>query len=985
VVNRIFKTQSKLILIISLASWLIFILPSLQASAQWPPFGFYLTPTYEDGRITYNIRLSSRVDWTMSDVTVKIPLPPGTRFLEANAPPTTSVDFDGEEITFFTSTIHRPVRDISFVVEVIDPTITVFPLSAWISWEGDQPGEYLIDEKFDITRQPLDWPGAPRSALQLDVKAVVSDDNIITYSIYPENVDWRRMWDLKINVPIPEGTTFLEAKAPPPFVTDFDGREVSFFVIELERWTEVNPLEFKISTTNVASPFVVTHAWAGWKNVKGLQEQTVTGDIVVQPHIPEQVVVSDVVGDVPMPNYDVTSISPQVDGADLKVAFYLAGDIGLIDDPVEYMFYIDQDCHSDSGTYRKGLGAEHILRYRHNKGKADLRSWDTEKKRWGKAVDIKSLIGGQMVAMWVPLDLLDNSGQFCWIGQARNTTKIFIPNPPTEWAPNLSDLRLTQYELTHYTPQTNREVDLEPTPAVESISEKRYLIQIGEEWQYLKGYGEASYPTTAWQQVNYDDTGWFSGPTGIGYGDGDDTTELDDMRNNYVSIYMRHKFSVLDPDQVQSLTLEIDYDDGFIAYLNGTEVAQRNISDDDGPILYNTQAETHHEAGSGENIDITSFIGLLSGENVLVIQGFNDKRHGSDFSISPALSGEYAEIITNKPVTNSLAFENNSADPIYYGETTSEMTTPLTHTITGIRGKLAVPILNDQNYDVYVFSLPDGQEITRISNARQPHIRIDGQRMLVNHEGNGVENVYEYDFVEWTEQQVSDAPQDWYPFYDTWGNRVVYGNDELAVGSDGLRHSYLFVQCGLLPPHEESEQRCKNIPQFGILVPAGQSREIWGTHPVWTSSDMIAYKGCNSWAGFSACGIYIVPAASTKGFSDGFIPRQLTKDTSDIPADTKGDLIAFTSRRDGDWEVYVMDLNGMNLRNLSTSQESNDGLPTISPDGQWVAFVSDRGGQWSVWAVPTGGGQTEKLFDLPDTPWGSDDLSWTNERISWGP
>jgi Tol biopolymer transport system component len=80
-----------------------------------------------------------------------------------------------------------------------------------------------------------------------------------------------------------------------------------------------------------------------------------------------------------------------------------------------------------------------------------------------------------------------------------------------------------------------------------------------------------------------------------------------------------------------------------------------------------------------------------------------------------------------------------------------------------------------------------------------------------------------------------------------------------------------------------------------------------------------------------------------------------------------------------------MDLNGMGLRNLSNNQEANDGLPTISPDGQWVAFVSDRDGQWGIWVVPTEGGQAEKLFDLPNIPWGSDDLVWTNERISWGP
>jgi TolB protein len=97
-------------------------------------------------------------------------------------------------------------------------------------------------------------------------------------------------------------------------------------------------------------------------------------------------------------------------------------------------------------------------------------------------------------------------------------------------------------------------------------------------------------------------------------------------------------------------------------------------------------------------------------------------------------------------------------------------------------------------------------------------------------------------------------------------------------------------------------------------------------------------------------------------------------------------LIAFTSQRDGDWEAYIMDSNGGNVRNVSNSPTSNDGLPTISPDGQWIAFVSDKGGLWAVWAAPASGGPAQKLFDLPDQdPWGEDDRNWLNERISWGP
>lgn len=48
------------------------------------------------------------------------------------------------------------------------------------------------------------------SSLQLEARATVADD-VITYTIYPTRIDGRRMWDLKINVAIPEGTTFLSA------------------------------------------------------------------------------------------------------------------------------------------------------------------------------------------------------------------------------------------------------------------------------------------------------------------------------------------------------------------------------------------------------------------------------------------------------------------------------------------------------------------------------------------------------------------------------------------------------------------------------------------------------------------------------------------------------------------------------------------------------------------------------------------------------
>lgn len=60
--------------------------------------------------------------------------------------------------------------------------------------------------------------------------------------------------------------------------------------------------------------------------------------------------------------------------------------------------------------------------------------------------------------------------------------------------------------------------------------------------------------------------------------------------------------------------------------------------------------------------------------------------------------------------------------------------------------------------------------------------------------------------------------------------------------------------------------------------------------------------------------------------------------------------IAFTSMRTGDNDIYMMEINGKNLQNL-TNHLANDFSPAFSPDGQWMAYVSNRDGRSGIYLM----------------------------------
>jgi TolB protein len=70
--------------------------------------------------------------------------------------------------------------------------------------------------------------------------------------------------------------------------------------------------------------------------------------------------------------------------------------------------------------------------------------------------------------------------------------------------------------------------------------------------------------------------------------------------------------------------------------------------------------------------------------------------------------------------------------------------------------------------------------------------------------------------------------------------------------------------------------------------------------------------------------------------------------------------IAFASRRDGNWEIYVMDEAGRDQRRL-TKRDVEDRFPLWSPDHRQIAFCSQVGGTWELWVMDSDGTRQRRL------------------------
>ncbi|MFZ0818466.1 MAG: protein kinase [Candidatus Acidiferrales bacterium] len=170
----------------------------------------------------------------------------------------------------------------------------------------------------------------------------------------------------------------------------------------------------------------------------------------------------------------------------------------------------------------------------------------------------------------------------------------------------------------------------------------------------------------------------------------------------------------------------------------------------------------------------------------------------------------------------------------------------------------------------------------------------------------------------------------------------------------------IFAAIQVATPGKESEAH---------LVSAGNQNRDGDNGLAWTPDGKIVYTSVHN-------GRYDLWEMSTEGAT----PQRLTNNGASPLAvsptvSLRGGFIAFAQWKPGESNIWRMDMDGSNLKQLDESNGSFS--PAISPDGRWVVFNQSQGGKAVLMKVSSEGGPASQLTDYPSGgPSVSPDRKW---------
>lgn len=418
------------------------------------------------------------------------------------------------------------------------------------------------------------------------------------------------------------------------------------------------------------------------------------------------------------------------------------------------------------------------------------------------------------------------------------------------------------------------------TTLVDDATPMRYLAPVN------------SSTDAVWRMTEYNDSAWALGTAGIGYeaspGSANNFTSLIDVNvpGTTTTAYTRFTFNVADPTAFNTLNLGMIYDDGFVAYLNGSLIASANAP---GSLGYNSIATGQRGdevvLAGYVNFDVTNKLGdLRQGVNVLAIHALNQSG-SSDMLMIPRLTGGVAEVVTPIVVgyfqtptpgtPNGQLFTGIVEDTafsvdrgFYSAPFNLEISTPTVGATIVYTTNGSAPAV-DANLNIVNGMLYTGPLlINKTSNVRAAAFKLGYAPTNVDTQTY----IFTSDVIQQTQQSALNAG-----FPATWGGRAAdYGMDPDVIGPNDL---FGGVYAALI------QDSLKAIPTLSLTLdnadffgPSGIYSNVGGEGVAWerpTSAELIYADGTE---GFQIDAGLRIHGAASRSLSKKNALRLLFKD-----------------------------------------------------------------------------------------------------------
>ncbi|MFQ5612483.1 MAG: FHA domain-containing protein [Anaerolineae bacterium] len=320
-------------------------------------------------------------------------------------------------------------------------------------------------------------------------------------------------------------------------------------------------------------------------------------------------------------------------------------------------------------------------------------------------------------------------------------------------------------------------------------------------------------------------------------------------------------------------------------------------------------------------------------------------------------------VAEDTPTAEAVAAVTASPTPAAAGPTPTATRPPISAPRTvpqaSLQGTIAYPAFQGTTYDLYLGDVASGESRLYRNEASQPAFSPDGARIAFHSWSGSSRGLVTASSGGGQEFLITNFLEDQLPTWSPDGSTILF----LSRRTGGRQSELYRTQAAVDFLNSEAQML------------------IEGEYPAWGANGQIAFKG---W-GNTAFGLRLASADLAN------IDNLTLADEDTAPAlSPDGKQVAFMARREDNWDVYLVNVDGSGLKRLTTDP-AMDGLPAWSPDGNVIAFVSNRGGPWAIWAMTPEGTGTRQLITMVGSPDGfvNSDTSnfetrgWAEERISW--